>query len=153
MSSTCKPAISTSITLNQTTPMRFFASFRTLYSLENTLTSNFDQNNFWSLTVARNCNAVTAKKGCHRFFHLSNISRAFSPRSQWHCPKSITCLFFAEHAQTFFAGERPGTGATCSACSAKIISIQIQWCRFTHGVFLFSRSNLTPILAPRDGNF
>ena len=36
--------------------------FRTLHSLENTLTSNFDQNNFWSLTVARNCNAVTAKK-------------------------------------------------------------------------------------------
>ena len=22
------------------------------------------------------------KKGCHRFFHLNNISRAFSPRSQ-----------------------------------------------------------------------
>ena len=36
MSSTCKPAISTSITLNQTMPMRFFASFRTLYSLDYT---------------------------------------------------------------------------------------------------------------------
>ena len=39
MSSTCKPAISTSTTLNQTMPLRFFASSRTLYSLENTLPS------------------------------------------------------------------------------------------------------------------
>ena len=37
MSSTCKPAISTPTTLNQTMPLRFFASSRTLYSLENTL--------------------------------------------------------------------------------------------------------------------
>ena len=93
MSSTCKPAMSTSITLNQTTPTRFFASFRMLYSLQNTLTSKLWPKNFWSLTVARNCKAVAAKKGYHRFFHLNNISRAFSPRSHWHCAKSITCDF------------------------------------------------------------
>ena len=28
--------------------------------------------------MARNCKAVNAKKSCHRFFHLNNISRAFS---------------------------------------------------------------------------
>ena len=39
MSSTCKLAISTSTTLNQTKPLRFFTSSRTLYSLENILPS------------------------------------------------------------------------------------------------------------------
>ena len=39
MPSTSKPAISTSITLNQTMPMQFFTSFRTLYSIEKTLPS------------------------------------------------------------------------------------------------------------------
>ena len=39
MSSKCKPAIATSTTLNQTMPLRFFASSRTLYSLENSLPS------------------------------------------------------------------------------------------------------------------
>ena len=28
-----------------------------------------------------------------RFLYLNNISRAFSPRSQWHYTKSITCHF------------------------------------------------------------
>ena len=40
-------------------------------------------------------------KGCHRFFHLNNISRAFSPRSQWHYPKSITCNFFQSMRRHF----------------------------------------------------
>ena len=75
MSSTCKPAISTSTTLNQTMPLRFFASSRTLYSLENTRPSK------QSLTVGRSCNAVTAKKSYHRFFHLKNNSRYFSLRA------------------------------------------------------------------------
>ena len=37
-----------------------------LFSREHTFHQNFDQNNFWSLTEARNCNPVTAKRGCHR---------------------------------------------------------------------------------------
>ena len=47
------------------------------------------------------CNAVTAKKGCHRYFHPNNISRAFSPRSQWHYPKWITCHFLQSMRRHF----------------------------------------------------
>ena len=46
MSSTCKPAISTSTTLNQTVLLQFFASSRKLYSLENTLPSKLWPNKF-----------------------------------------------------------------------------------------------------------
>ena len=51
--------------------------------------------------MARNCNPVTAKKSYHCFFHLNNISRAFSPRSQWYCPKSITCHFLQSMRRHF----------------------------------------------------
>ena len=82
-------------------PSRFDVVFVNDVQQRTHLRQNFDQNNFWSLTVARNCKAVTAKKGCHRFFHLNNISRAFSPRSQWHYPKSTTCHFFQSMRRHF----------------------------------------------------
>ena len=54
-----------------------------------------------SFVPTGNCNAVTAKKSCHRFFHLNNISRAFSPRSQWYYPKSIKCHFLQNMGRHF----------------------------------------------------
>ena len=94
MSSTCKPAISTSITLNQT-------SIRPVFSREHTYVKTLTKIIFDLLQWQEICNAVTAKKGCHRYFHPNNISRAFSPRSQWHYPKWITCHFLQSMRRHF----------------------------------------------------
>ena len=71
-----------SITPNQTMPLRFASS--------------------GPLTVARKSQRCRCQNSCHHFFHLNNISRVFLPRSQWDCPKSITCHFLQRTRFTFF---------------------------------------------------
>ena len=88
-----------------------------IYSLENTSPSKLRP-----LTVARNCNVVTAKKSCNRFFHLNNISRAFLPGSQWHCPKSITCHFL-QSMRRHFSPVKPADRFTAKRINSSVVVI------------------------------
>ena len=53
-----------------------------IFSREHTSVKTLTKIIFDLLQWLEICNAVTAKKSCHRYFHLNNISQAFSPRSQ-----------------------------------------------------------------------
>ena len=60
-----------------------FREFRdAVFSREHTSVKTLTKIIFALLQWQEICKAVTAKKSCHRYFHLNNISRAFSPRSQ-----------------------------------------------------------------------
>ena len=105
MSSIRKPAISTSITLNQTMSMQFFADFRTLYSLENTLPSKLWPKQFL---------ITYSGKKLQRYHCQKKLPSLLSSEQHFagiFASEPMTLLeidhvsFLVEHVQTFFAVE------------------------------------------------
>ena len=71
------------------------------------------------------CKAVTAKKSCHRYFHLNNISQAFLPRSQWHYLKSITCHFLQSMRRHFSPVKVKPVSCLCDCACSVILCYQL----------------------------
>ena len=77
-----------------------------IFSREHTSIKTLTKYNSWSLTVATNCNAVTA---------IASFIWAFSPRSHWHYPKSITCHFLQSMRRNFSAVNKTTVFPTCNS--------------------------------------
>ena len=98
MSSTCKPAISTSTTLNQTMPLRFFASSRTLYSLENTLPSKLWPNKFLMSYSGKKFQRCHCHKKLPSLLSSQQHFAGIFASEPMTLPEIDHVSFFAEHA-------------------------------------------------------
>ena len=98
MSSTCKPAISTSTKLNQTMPLRFFASSRTLYSLENTSPSKLRPKYFLISYSGKKLQRCHCQKKLPSLLSSQQHFASIFASEPMTLPEIDHVPFFAEHA-------------------------------------------------------